>query len=154
MKKYIHYGSTKFEPEKFEPIQNRLFVKPTGGFWASPIETEWGWKDWCEAENYEECEKENSFTFTLSENANVLHLHNVEDLDSLPKLKLPEPLKSLSKGILGMVYLDFEKILKSGYDAIEIHLEDFSLESLYGKLYGWDCDSILIMNPEIIKEVK
>ena len=144
MKKYIHYGSTKFEPETFNPIQNRLFVKPTGGFWASPIETEWGWKDWCEAENYEECEKENSFTFTLSENANVLYLNNVEDLDSLPKF--------LNNSIMGIVYLDFEKILESGYDAIEIHLEAFSLEGLYGKLYGWDCDSILIMNPEIIKE--
>ena len=41
------------------------------------------------------------------------------------------------------------------YDAIELHLSeevvDDYLESLYFKLYGWDCDSILIMNKDIIK---
>ena len=43
------------------------------------------------------------------------------------------------------------------YDAIELHLSDEVtddyLESLYFKLYGWDCDSILIMNPDIIRGV-
>ena len=44
--------------------------------------------------------------------------------------------------------IDFESLSKS-YDAIELHLSD-SEDNLYMMLYGWDCDSILIMNPDVI----
>ena len=51
--------------------------------------------------------------------------------------------------------LDFE-LLTYEYDAIELHLsEDNSrgdfMECLYWVLYGWDCDSILIMNPDVVE---
>ena len=48
---YVHYGSNRFERELFLMPMNRLdFVisKPFGGMWASNIESEYGWKDWCE----------------------------------------------------------------------------------------------------------
>ena len=35
----------------------------------------------------------------------------------------------------------------NGIDALEVFVEDIEL---YDKLLGWDVDSILIMNPEII----
>ena len=44
-------------------------------------------------------------------------------------------------------WLDFEK-LQERYDAIEVYIDN-----LYWDLYGWDCDSILILNKEIVKEV-
>ena len=43
--------------------------------------------------------------------------------------------------------LDFEKIAEE-YDAIEVNIDN----SLYYALYTWDCDSILIMNPNIIRD--
>lgn len=43
---------------------------------------------------------------------------------------------------------DFESLASNGVDAIEVFIsEDIEL---YDKLLGWDVDSILIMNPEII----
>ena len=39
--RYIHYGCTSFDKLKFQEIK--------GGLWASPIDAEYGWKDWCEA---------------------------------------------------------------------------------------------------------
>lgn len=49
---------------------------------------------------------------------------------------------------------DFEKAYYLGIDAIELHLsEDESpdgMNGLYWLLYGWDCDSILILNPKIV----
>ena len=47
--------------------------------------------------------------------------------------------------------LDFEKLSKE-YDAIEVFISKD--EQLYWDLYGWDCDSILIMNSDIIEEVR
>jgi hypothetical protein len=46
--------------------------------------------------------------------------------------------------------LDFEKLARD-YDAVEI-LAGSNVD-LYYAFYGWDCDSILIMNPYVIKEI-
>ena len=93
MKEYIHYGHLTTEPvendilpslvrltEKsavfnkglFNPIKNTSFTKPDGGYWASPVDSSWGWKDWCEVEDFSECKESNSFRFTLKEDARVL----------------------------------------------------------------------------------
>ena len=44
----------------------------------------------------------------------------------------------------------FEKLAEI-YDAVEVSISsDFDL---YYKLYGWDCDSIVIMNPDVVVEL-
>ena len=42
-KTYIHYGAYKFDINKFKPVsgEDRVLNKPIGGFWASPIDTDW-----------------------------------------------------------------------------------------------------------------
>ena len=45
-----------------------------------------------------------------------------------------------------MCCLDFEKLSKD-YDAIEV----IDIGKFYWALYGWDCNSILIMNPDIVE---
>ena len=54
--------------------------------------------------------------------------------------------------INGVVCIDFEKMLNDGVDAVELHLMDKGNlnHGLFFALYGWLCDSILIMNPKII----
>lgn len=114
--------------------------KPRGGLWASDIKAKYGWKDWNKSEKFAECNKENSFTFTLSDSANVLYINSVKDLENLPKAQN-------KFGLISWVSLDFEKLVET-YDAIEVNISnDYNL---YYKLYGWDCDSILIMNPDIV----
>ena len=147
MTKYIHYGSPSFQPDKFQPIKNYEWgaVKPIGGMWASPIDAEWGWKQWCEAEEFWLDKLNISFELNLSDDARICHLKSVDDLKKLPE----------RQGLFKSTWycIDFEKAMDK-YDAIELHLseevEDDWLGSLYFKLYGWDCDSILIMNPNII----
>ena len=139
---YIHYGHATFDPNMFKPIQNeQCWVKPKGGLWASPIDAKLGWKDWCEREEFRECIEENSFRFTLPE-ANIFVIDSVEKLKDLPTI-------SNSIGISISTLIDFEKCIALGYDAIELNLSaDYRL---YLDLYGWDCDSILVMNPDKIK---
>lgn len=144
MKKYIHYGHTQFEKDKFLPIRNRqMFVKPAGGLWASDIKAKYGWKDWCEAEQFRDCKKEKSFTFVLSKDAKVLEINSVQQLTCLPQIE-----DTIGFSFSQWILLDFEMLSKM-YDAIELNISnDYDL---YWKLYGWDCDSILIMNPEIVE---
>lgn len=140
---YIHYGHKSFNPNEFEPIRN-FDVKPKGGLWASPINAKFGWKDWCEREKFEECHPDNAFIFRLKTHANVLVIDNVEVLNTLPQIET-------CFTSCGWVCLDFKKIAKE-YDAVELILSKD--RQLYWKLYGWDCDSIVILNKDVIEEVR
>lgn len=81
---------------------------------------------------------ENSFKFQLDEKAKVLRIKSVNDLEELPKAQ---------DGFGHIVILDFEKLAEQ-YDAIEVTIGYD--RDLYYALYGWDCDSILIMNPDVV----
>ena len=58
------------------------------------------------------------------------------------------PLQKGYEGLRSLRPVDFEALMQAGVDAVEFNLsKDYEL---YWALYGWDCDSILILNPEII----
>jgi hypothetical protein len=118
--------------------------KPNGGLWASAVDATWGWKDWCKSEKFMRCTEDNCFSFHLAPTANVLVIDSADCLEGLPRLETGEFSHDL------WVTLDFEKLRDSGVDAIELVLS--ADQRLYWELYGWDCDSILIMNPDIIVE--
>jgi len=142
----IHYGSNVFNPELILPIENNNWTKPCGGLWTSPINSNWGWKDWCERENFRECSKENSFTLKLYDWAKTCVINSVSDLKHLPYY-------SKSYGKINMRYLNFEKIAKK-YDTI--WLTEKGLEKTMWSnpnLYGWDCETVLILNPKCCYQV-
>lgn len=69
-----------------------------------------------------------------------------EDKESFFKRSRPE-----ERTYMTMVEsIDFEA-LKTKYDVLECSLTKYP--ELYWSLYGWDCDSILVMNPEVIVSV-
>lgn len=137
---YIHYGHKKFDKEMFRPIRNeRFWIKPIGGLWASPVDAKFGWKDWNEREQFRECNEDNCFRFTMPD-ANIFVIDSVEKMKNLPEA--PTMLRSLYT-------IDFEECVKMGYDAIELVLS--ADRQLYWDLYGWDCDSVIVMNPDKIK---
>lgn len=140
---YIHYGSKSFDKERFKDPENIPYQnKPSGGFLASPIDAKYGWREWNEESGFTDCEEQNSFKFVLRKNATVYHIRNRRDYFRLPKLVSP---------LVGREERcpDFEKIGEE-YDAIELHFSEY--KNLYWTVYGWDCDSILILNPDIIEE--
>jgi len=147
---YIHYGSDVFDPEKFQPIENKeLSTRPKGGLWASPVDAPRSWKNWCEGENFDIESLEKSFTFTLKPKTRILYINYAERLDNLPKVKPPIGIEHFDSWDC----LDFEELARH-YDAIELSLSNETTshwKGLYYRLYGWDCDSILIMNPKCIR---
>lgn len=142
MTKYIHYGSKVFDKSKFVNISN-WFIKPKGGLWGSRIDSKYGWKEWNDESKFTTCLKENSFTFSLKPNANVVELFSADDLAALPCITKLEPL------IYGDYYIiDYERCIEMGIDAIEVRSIS---NGLYYPLYGYDCECILILNPEIVE---
>jgi hypothetical protein len=134
----IHYGANKYDPTLVKPILN-AWVKPRGGLWTSPVDSEYGWKDWCEGENYGHCDESNSFRLQLKSDARILKIDSLEDL-----LKLP--MKDFNG--LPSKYPDFECLSKK-YDAIWLTVDgqNETRHSFPNNLYGWDCESVLILNP-------
>ena len=134
--KYIHYGNSKFIPDLFIPIKNEPFRnKPRGGLWACNAETD-DWSVWCHYEDvFLDCLQE-SFTFKLKPDTRFLVLNSEETIRNLPQVMKKDYVT---------YYPDFEKISKD-YDVIVYECN----EETYRALYGWDLDSILILNKEVI----
>jgi hypothetical protein len=147
LQKYIHYGCPQYDQNQFVDISNKeYFNKPNGGLWASPVYARYGWKQWCDDEQFRECDEKNAFIFELDTEAKILYINSKDDVLKLPKIEYPM--------MRCNVYPDFEKIKESGIDAIQYNLSDDNGSSfdnsLYFALYGWDCDSILVLNKNVI----
>lgn len=140
---FIHYGADQYDYKMFHKIKNTNWIKPSGGLWASPIDSQFGWKDWCDSEGYKSDLSKN-FTFTLAENARIYVVDSYHDLSKCPTIRP-------SKSMIDIEYIDFEKMAMQ-YDAMYLTEEGQWRTRLSHpmNLYGWDCESILIMNKEII----
>lgn len=139
---YIHYGDDNFDINKFIPISNRSeATKPFGGFWGSRKNADFSWKEWCTEIDLKSKDLTKKIQFSLSNGTKILVINNIKLLDKLPQNEENHIVNKL------FVTLDFEKLSKQ-YDAIEVLISED--ERLYELLYGWDCDSILVMNPNVI----
>lgn len=140
----IHYGSNHYNDKLFKPIKNQNWVKPSGGLWTSPIDSKWGWKDWCESENFHTNSLNKMFKLKFKPDSKVIVIDSLEDLKSLPTQS--------NQLYLFQKYLDFEK-LSLVADAIWLTEKGQSETRLsYDiNLYGWDCESVLIMNKNCFK---
>ena len=145
---YIHYGATKFDPLLGFPIKNEYcWVKPKGGPWASRKNASFGWKDWCAREEFRECTEDCSFEFVIKDENRIATISTLQQLRRLPRIE--------NSRLASSYLIDFEKCLRLGIDAIELcwYGEEFANVAsgdLYFELYGWDCDSIVVLNPDVI----
>ena len=151
--KYIHYGCDAYDPARFEPIKNRPDIpKPSGGLWASREGAEYGWYQWAKDTRMFKSSLTSSFTFSLSETARILVIESVSQLADLPKNdnNVFSELAAMDcrPSFTLWAFLDFEKLSET-YDAIEVFVS--SSEKLRRTLDSWDCDSLLVMNPDVIE---
>lgn len=161
MRKYIHYGNDHFDPMKFKSIRNCDYdSKPMcgTGFWAAPAEDTSGY-DWYTHVKGDEilCDEKDltiSFTLTVPDNANIVVLRDNMDIlalsdyicryDSLLETRIQNP-----SAFPPTISLDFEKMCECGIDGVELDLQDH-YDYMHYFFYGWDVNSILIMNKNII----
>ena len=157
---YIHYGSDHFYSEYFSPVRNSWQPKPEGGLWGSRENADYGWERWCWDNRFHVDTLDQSFRFTLP-GAKILTLTSPDQLMELPLLhpwKPKEPPR-VEVGELptreqleawfasNWCYIDYAKLAEQ-YDAIEL----MNSHAFREPLPTWDCDCILVMNPERIVE--
>lgn len=160
-KEFIVYGKKRFNPKKFRKIKNRKgWCKPRTGLWASPIDSEWGWRDFIisEMESWKE-DLQIYFKFKLSSTAKIYIIDTLEDLYQVPFKRI-----SKLKPALSDYLIDFEKMVSEGYDGIlltengqnETRMPEFNGLYYNGRsfnLYGWDVECLLVLNPRCIVPV-
>lgn len=116
---------------------------------ASDIKADQPWEKWCIDNDFRIDKLDKNFKFTLDDSANIVEWTAKADLKQVPTQDLSGYLPEYLFDTMGVVP-DFEKMVEDGVDAIKLNLSKGDYE-LYYELYGWDCDSILIMNPDIIR---
>lgn len=139
----ISYGlGERFDRGRFKPVKNRAFVKPDGGLWASPVFSSYGWRDWCEAEHFNLEKLATSFIFRYG--GKILRIDTLEDAKQMPWLLAGD-----------YAFPDFETMTRTGVDAIWLSPEGERATrfSPPHSLYGWDCECVLVMNPNGILEL-
>jgi hypothetical protein len=153
--KYIHYGNDHFDRDLFQPIKNDCIPwnKPMShtGLWASPVNSDNSWREFVMYSYTDRIPSlEKSFIFSLKENSKVLRIHNNTDLmESFKNPFITWTACGSLHSALGGLKIDYEGLIKQGYDAIEVYIAD---EETYFGFYGWDCDSLLVLNPDCIIE--
>lgn len=152
MKRYIHYGSSSFDPERFITIEGYEHIdeysalnKPRHGvgLWGSPVDGCYiSWKDWCEGEDFHTEKLNKSFEFTLKPEAKILTVESF--LHIFPYLKEYKIGPYIDRCI------DFKTIFDK-FDGMELVLSPETYMELHdGIFYTWDCDSIVVWNKEVI----
>lgn len=158
-----------YDPFKFEKIKNKaiLDTKPVNGLWLSSYNKDVGsyWMEWCKQEEWHQDGQVGSL-LKIKDKSRIFIIDNLDDLKTL----------NLFYGIKSnygnnSYYLNFETISRD-YDGIyltkngERETDVYStymlkeLETGFYKfkprinLCGWECECLLVFNPEILEFVK
>ena len=136
-------------------LKNNLINKPRSAFWASPL-----WKDraylsdwhrFCIEENFYVGAYDFGFTFSLKEEAKIYVIDDVQDLEFLVNIyPLDKSLRFESKFFK---FIDFEAVAVT-YDGILL-TEKGEMETRLSStcnLYGWDVESLVLFNADVIDE--
>lgn len=143
----IHHGATKFNKELFNDIKTNRTNKPSGGLWTSPIDSNRSWYDWCERSDFST--GDNSLSFELEVGGKILEINSVNDFEDKYLVKT-----FMDHGLIDTIHIDFELIAKD-YDCI--YVTEKAIDETFGKyfelnLYGWDCETVLILNKDCIND--
>ncbi len=82
----------------------------------------------------------------LADECHIAVITNKDKLHELPRIP---------SGTALMYPIDFEECVRRGIDAIELlcygrEYSDITDTDLHYSLCGWDCDSIVVLNPNIV----
>ena len=130
-------------------------MKPKSALWGSPIDAEFGWREWCEAENYIPGKRHMSFdeyfktyfTWTLKDDSKI---YTISDMNDIQKLAYYIGIIHRSDKFFNYYILDYKMAYDMGYTAIELcnptlgHRFFNDLELLFN---SWDCESIVVLDP-------
>jgi len=162
--KYVTYfqkGET-FDPDKIvidlNNKHNGFLFKPDKGFWGSPVDAKYGWKEWTESEYFRDYDYDNPIYWTLI-SGKILQI----DWDEVKNKTSSDLIKYITKPYhidytLNDLYivLDWDKMLKDDIVAVQLmdgcigHCFKYDLEMHFN---AWDCESIVVLDKSRLKFV-
>lgn len=134
----IGCGDT-YDMDKFEVPTSNL-IKPTGGFWASPVNSEMGWARFCEVENFA---KGNGCIYSTFE-GNLYVVDSRESGEDCPSLR----------GWGGMKMIDVDALMERGYDGIYMTVQGVIETRSMNQFCAWDVESVYVMNFSSLAQVE
>ena len=137
--------------------RDRAYLTIGGGYSDVDID----WKTWSEGNDFALGKLKEHFDFKLKDSAKILEIKDIKDLDKLPRISDRSQLKQYIESIDNMNSdIDFEELAKE-YDGImvwmyrskDIDKETRMFDGMYYRMYGWDVDTLVVFNPDVIEEV-
>ena len=174
---YRHYGSSTFDPELLRSeskIRYFLDNKPGFGLWSSPIDTDFGWYDWCVSEDFHTETLNEYFDFKLRPDANIYIINCEEDCQNLAirfPLRSSDPYKLFANRCNAVFDSDPNKIFANRYNAVFDNGIDFvavskEYDGIEVNVFGghdyaalrfilntWDVDSLVVWNPDVVEVI-
>lgn len=141
----VHYTNTpNFKLKPIVVSNGDLPNKPKGGLWASPVDAEFSWKDWCSDANFRDIKSQYPIVLDI-DLSNFIVIDSKEDLQKLSWCQL--------FGGSFMEAVDFEELIRQETDGIYLTAKGESeTRFTYPRtLYGWDCETVLILSERCIK---
>lgn len=180
-KRYVTYK----EPDKLKEFRpscilthlesSFLGTKPISGWWGSPVDANFGWKDWCESEDYGNYDFDNPIYWSLEEGSIIFQIYYDEvelDINNplLPYIRFKDwdlnvqddmPIEAKINILKSKGYsskdlrpiIDFNAMLDDNIVAVELldpcigHRFNNALEIEFN---CWDCESIVVLDPSKI----
>ena len=156
-------GIDYFDKQFFKPVQNEG-RKVEGCLWTSPVKSEYSWIDYirsCEIRNYA---KNEYYELCFKQGTRIAMIENYNDLLNMPYYDEEKYCHIQSR------YIDFEK-LATVCDCLWVTTDGLLLASypertlgtaflqrephiIEFNLYGWDCETVLIFNPDCVLNVR
>lgn len=144
---FRHLVKSGFHHEVF-----RHTNKPLGGLWGSPTDSDFGWKDFCQREEFD-IEKLGTYTlWKLKESAVIYVIDSVEDFKRLLDEYgyLPDPRYKKYVINYNEVSEDYDGIFLTNNGNLACH-DHVEYKDGYSDLMTWDCESIVVWNPNVIE---
>lgn len=157
---YEHLGESSVDSDR-EYIQSEIGSFKPQGWWASPKDSKYNWRNWCKANDFRFESLEHHVEFTLKDSSKILRVDSVESLGKIlkqyrghlvPDRMLPVynffAKKYVEVDFNFNHYIDFLKISKE-YDGFEVLIS--SDPRLYYVMYGYDVDSLVLWNLDVVE---
>lgn len=152
---FISYGTTEYDSTQIKPINidknsKELQIglsrnKPLGGLWASPLNSDNSWGEWCSDNSFRLDTLSKHFIFKLNKNSNIYVIDDINDLIEI----------STITNIIGQKSINIPYLVQN-YDGVFVtskashKLRQTPYDMNLNDLYSWDVESICIWNSNII----
>lgn len=151
----VHYKDKEFNRKLVKGIKNsekRYYLnKPEGGLWTSPIDSEYGWREFLREGNLSSGRKrlEHYVLFKLKDSIKrkLFIVNSEEDVLLLPRIM-----------INNYTLVDFERLANMGYSGLWLTWKG-QVETRYTRpggieFYGWDVETVLLFSMNGVEEAK